>query len=278
MSGGLAGGLDHVGLAGTSLDSLAETFERLGFTLTPLARHVIRAAPDQPAQIKPTGNRCIMLAAGYVELLALVDPAGHSPTLAAMLARHGGLHVLALAITDEAAALARLHRAGVTAAAFVAGERAQARFSTLTADDASEGRWLLIHHLTPEALRPARFLGHANHAVALQEVIIAHEAPAAAAARLSRLAGLPVVPDPLGGYVLPMAQGRVRLLPPAAVATLFPGATPPCLPWIAGLVLATDDNNAALRRRLAYWQIAQAAGPEGLVVEGGGAFLCFRGG
>ena len=37
MSG--ADSLDHVGIAGRDLDAMAAAFERLGFQLTPLARH-----------------------------------------------------------------------------------------------------------------------------------------------------------------------------------------------------------------------------------------------
>jgi hypothetical protein len=40
--------------------------------------------------------------------------------------------------------------------------------------------------------------------------------------RLSRLAGRPAEPDPLGGYRIPLARGVLRILPPAA---LFPDAT-----------------------------------------------------
>jgi hypothetical protein len=267
---GIASSLDHVGIAGADLPALAETFEKLGFTLTRAARHTGSA----------TGNQCIMFAAGYLELIAVVDPAGTSPTLAAMLARYAGAHIVALAVDDAAAALPRLARTGLGITEVVQVARDDVRFATLPLTDAPEGRLLLIQHLTPEALRPARYLGHTNRVVALREVVIATAMPAEAAARFSRLTGLPVQPDPLGGFVLTVGagprSGKVRLLPPAAVADVFRGASPPVLPWIAGVVLETDDGNAALSRRLTYYKIPfQTLGSQ-IVLTADGTHLSFR--
>ena len=117
----------------------------------------------------------------------------------------------------------------------------QARFARLILPDAPEGRIFLIRHLTPEAIRQERFLSHPNHAIALAEVTIASAAPAETAARFSRLTGLPVTPDPAGGFALALPRGRVRMLPPVAL----PGTTIPSLPFIAGIAITTDDNNEA---------------------------------
>ena len=71
--------------------------------------------------------------------------------------------------------------------------------------------------------------------------------PADTAARLSRLSGCPLLPDPLGGYALDLAQGRIRVLPADAIATLLPGVALPEPPCMAGITLHTGDANAALR-------------------------------
>ncbi len=72
--------LDHVGVVTHDLAALASQYERLGFTLTPLAcqadGHI--------------GNRCVMLRRSYVELLAVVDPNAGSATLDRFLARYAG--------------------------------------------------------------------------------------------------------------------------------------------------------------------------------------------
>ena len=40
--------LDHVGIAGADLAALSAAYERLGFTLTPPARHSGRRTPEGP--------------------------------------------------------------------------------------------------------------------------------------------------------------------------------------------------------------------------------------
>ena len=251
-----AASLDHVGIAGRDLGAMAAAFERLGFHLTPLARHSGKRTPDGPVVPFGTGNRCIMLREGYIELIAIVDPAAFSNTLDRFLARYAGIHIIALGIEDETANLDRLRRAGIDIPGVAYLERPvddadpngpRARFARLPLPDAPEGRLQLIRHLTPEAIWQERFLAHPNHAVGLAEVVIAVEHPAESAARFSRLAGRPVVPDPAGGFALPLPHGTVRLLPPDALGAVFPGAAIPSLPYIAGIVVRTDDLDATAR-------------------------------
>ena len=85
--------LDHVGVVTRDLAALATQYQRLGFTLTPLARQA-------DGRI---GNRCVMLHRSYVELLAVVDPNAGSATLDRFLARYAGIHILAFAIDDQTA-------------------------------------------------------------------------------------------------------------------------------------------------------------------------------
>src|ERR1700677_872182 len=94
--------LDHVGVVGHDLAALAAQYERLGFALTPRAL----AGGGRIA------NRCAMLRQGYLELMALA-PGGSSATLTRVLARHAGAHIIALAIQDTAATIARLRLAGI---------------------------------------------------------------------------------------------------------------------------------------------------------------------
>jgi hypothetical protein len=230
--------IDHVGLSGASPEALAALYEKLGFTLTPQARQ----------EGKPVGDRCIMFAQGYLALSGAAEPG-----------------VIALGVADAEAALARLQRAGMAVPEPVAGVRLEARFVTLKLE-APEGQLALIQHDAPDALRPTRFSGHANHTVALQEVTIATTAPAETAVRFSRLAGRPVTPDPQGGYVLELAQSRVRM---------WPGG-PVC--GVAGLCFRTDDRNAALRRRLAYWGMPHDESALGVTLQAGGLSLRFQAG
>lgn len=233
--------LDHVGVVSRDLAALAAQYERLGFTLTPLAR-------QSDGRI---GNRCVMLHRSYVELLAVVDPKGSSATLDRFLARYAGIHILAFAIDDPQAALARLTRAGIQGLSVAHFDRAidaadpaspRARFALIQVPDQPEGRINLVRHLTPEALWQERFLRHANNATALDEVVLCIAEPADTAARFSRLTGCVVIPDPAGGFALDFARGRVRLL--------SPNADVPAVPCIAGLTVRTSDGNAAIARLL----------------------------
>lgn len=282
-----ANGLDHIGIAGRDLDDLATAYERLGFTLTPRARHSGRRTPDGPIEPFGTANRCIMLRQGYIELLAIVDPRAFSDTIDERLARYAGLHIIALAVDDAEASLQRLRLAGMDIPGIAYLERPvddtdpdgpKARFARVPLPDSPEGRIQLIRHLTPEAIWQERFVSHPNGAVALEEVVLAVAAPAESAARLSLLAGRPVTPDPAGGYALAMPQGRVRVLPPDALTTVFPGAAIPSLPFIAGFSVRTGDGNAAVARLLGERGIPHRAAPDGVLVDSavaGGANLRF---
>jgi len=265
-----AEGLDHVGVVTADLNAAARAWRRLGFSLTRLARH---AAPAG------TGNRCAMLGRGYIELIATVDPAKPSATLDRFLARYAGIHILSLAISDEQAALARLHHAGFATDISFSERPAdsakpkgpQARFARLPLTD-TEPRLQLLRHLTPELVWQKRFLRHPNHAVALEAVVIVADPPANLAARLSRAAGVPVVPDPVGGYALRLAQGQVRVLPPDALASVFPDVAIPSLPFVAGIVVRTDDGTKAARRLL---NKIDRPTPGGLLASAAGVAVLF---
>ncbi len=271
---GQAETLDHVGIVGRDLDALAAVFANLGFVLTPLARHAGGR----------TGNRCILFRdGGYLELIAAVDGGG-SATLDRFLSRYSGIHILALDIADPEAAAARLRRAGIDAHADRT-ERStddsdpaapHVAFALLTPPDPPEGRVHLIHHLTPDAMGQARFLTHPNQAIRLEEVILVAPIPAETAARLSVLAGRPVQPDPVGGYVLALKSGRLRILPPESWATLHPDLTPPALPWIGGLTLATADGNAELHRLLDDRAIVHGQAAGLVQVQAGWVMVRFR--
>jgi hypothetical protein len=271
-------GLDHVGVCTRDGPSLWAAYERLGFTLTPVARQSRR--PGEPLG---TGNRCAMLRRGYIELLALLDPSLPDNGLGAMLDRFAGAHILALGMQDSEGNLARLRRAGLNIPGIAplsrpveAPDGPIARFERLPLPDAPEGRVQLVRHLTPELLWQDRWLDHPNGATELRGAILVADAPAESAARLSRLAGLPLEPDPAGGYALPLPDGgRVRVLSPEVAASVLPGVTAPALPAVAGMVLGTADLDAT-RRFLSAGSLSDV--PSGVMVppeRAGGCALVF---
>lgn len=275
--------LDHLGVAARDLAPMAAAYERLGFALSPIAQQSGRRRPDLPVEPWGSGNRCAFLKHGYIELIAILDPALYDNTLNAFLARYTGLHILALAIEDPEANLARMRAAGIDIPGIAWLERPVeaggpiAKFARLPFPDPPEGRVQLIRHLTPELVWNPKWMDHANKAVALEEAILCAAEPAETAARLSRLSGLPVEPDPAGGFVLrlpgaagaagpfaPAQETRVRVLTEAALPTVLPGVTAPASPFMAGMVIRTEDGGAAARGVLAGIPTVEA--PQGIMV------------
>ena len=221
-----------------------------------------------------------MLRDGYIEIIAAVDPKKPSATLQRFLARYAGIHILSLAISDDRAALERLTRAGFTTEIVTSARPAnprrpngpQARFARLPLTD-GEPRLQLLHHLTPELVWQERFLRHRNNATALDAVVMVDDPPAALAARLSRAAGVAVVPDPAGGYALPLARGHVRVLPPDALEKVFPGVAAPSLPFVAGIIVRTSDGNTAANRLL---QRRSVRVPNGRLAHAAGVAVLFN--
>lgn len=274
---GSALALDHVGVCNRDLAPMAAAYEALGFTLTPIAQQSGRV-PGGAIERLATGNRCAFLRHGYVELLAIIEPGRFDNRLGEYLARYQGLHILALAMDDAAANQARLARGGLDIPVAPLERPVddpngpRARFERLPFPDAPEGRVQLIRHLTPELIWQERWMEHANGAEALIELILVSGAPAESAARLSRLAGLPLEPGPVAGYLLRFPGGapvagpavapetRVSILPPEALAEVLPGVAIPALPFMAGMVVRTRDRNAAARALLGARAVAL---PEG---------------
>ena len=85
-----------------------------------------------------------------------------------------------------------------------------------------------------------------------------------------------MVPDPAGGFALPMERGRVRMVPPGAVGEIYPGVAAPAVPSIVGMTVATADRCAALQPFLDG--VAQRQTAAGILIEpkdAGGAALLF---
>lgn len=263
--------LDHVGICARDAGALWARFAALGFTLTPPARQSNAEGP------LATGNRCAFLRQGYLELLAILEPGLPDNGLGGLLDRFEGMRILALGMEDSKANLRRLRAAGLPIPGIAPlarpcddPEGRLARFERLPFPDAPEGRIQLVRHLTPELLWQERWLDHPNAAVALEEAFVVSAAPMDSAARLSRLAGLPLAPRAGGGVTLALPQGAVSILSPDEAGDCFPPLPSPAL---AGCAIRTADGTAAIRRLAPEGR----ALPDGAwLVEACGAALVFR--
>jgi hypothetical protein len=270
--------LDHIGIAVADLGIGKRDYERLGFTTTPLSLH---AAPPEPgAALEPTGsgNHCIMLREGYIELIGVVDPSKPS-TPRAFLERYEGPHILAFGSDDVAATRDIIAARGTRIAAPIALERdaawgpagtetRRAAFANAHLDPPSfpEARTFVIEHKTRDVVWQAHQLDHANGAVGLTEAWICPADPAEAARRFAQLADSTATDEGDGVWLVRLHRGRLRILSSDAFRNLT-GAPPPGVPGMAGIAVAVRDL-ATTRKLLDGAGIVSRADPRGLLVTG----------
>ena len=175
-------GIDHAVFAVRDLDVAHETFERMGFTLTPRGHHTLGSQ-----------NHCVVFGDDYLELLWMPPGPRVRPFIADFLERGEGLAALALRTGDADSAHAELHAAGLEPTApmdfsrpvhLSDGDR-DARFRTLDigAGHVPCGRLFLCQHQTPELVWRPEWQRHDNGATAIAAVaVIATDVAATTAA------------------------------------------------------------------------------------------------
>ncbi len=216
-------GIDHVVILAQALDRARETYERLGFTLTPRGMHTKL----------DTANHCIMLAENnYFELLSVVKPQPLNADFGAILKEREGLAALALKTDDARAAVPKLGAAGLGPKEAVDFSRPvdrpegrrEARFTVVHLDGAKTpgGRSFLCQHHTPELVWLPEYLEHENGALGLARItLIAGNSDAAAGAYGTLFGAAPK--SIAGGAEVATGNAPVRVLSPAAFATAYPG-------------------------------------------------------
>lgn len=182
-------GIDHLLVGVRDLAAAAASWQRLGFTTTPLGRHVGWT----------TANVCVMLETGYIELLGMLDPSGVRHDIAAFLERGEGGMGLALASDDAAATAAGWRNSGIAIRGPEAlrrrmedgTEAVELRFLNVTPELPDLAGFVLFacFHETPELLRRPEWLRHANGAVRLRSCTLLADPPEAVTQALARLLG-----------------------------------------------------------------------------------------
>ncbi len=241
--------LDHIAVVSNRADALFSSYERLGFVLTPLSMHRGSVKPGEPPVPWGTGNRCAMFRAGYLELLAIIDPTIYCGVFPDLLERYEGLHILAFGCDDARAEEARLARSGMEVLGIITLKReletpdgtGLARFSLvrLAPELSPEGRLNIIQHHTPELLWQPHQLDHANGAQALVELVACVADPEEAARRYEAVLG---TPSRRRGpaYSLDLSDGRFMLVSPDDLGAIIPAPHPNVVPSIVSFTVATD--------------------------------------
>jgi hypothetical protein len=253
--------LDHIAHFVPEMDPAGTALRKLGFTLTPLTAQQNRT----PEGLVPAGmaNRCIMLRQGYVEFLTAVSDTELARRFRAAVARHTGLHLVAMSVGDAEAAHARLEAQGfkpeppihlTRPVESADGRPLEARFSVLRVppDVMPEGRIQLLVHQTESAVWQERWLDHANGIVSLEAVLIAVRDPEEAAQRFGRFVAREASRREAGRWVLPLDRGILAFVASGLIDRLAPWTERRvAAPWIAGYALGSADPGLTHDRFLA---------------------------
>jgi hypothetical protein len=226
--------VDHVSHFVADLDAAAAVFASLGFRVTPAS---VQRTPEGPVG---ASNRCVMLEAGYIELLSPTHDTPTAQRMRALMARYPGVHLVCFGTPDAEGEHRRLAAHGfapqplVSLQREVEGGKAQFKVVRPSPGRMPEGRVQFVEQKTPELLWRA---GDVN-AFALDEVFVAADDLPAAAARWSEFAAL--LPRPFANTVrLEAERGAIVLGPtPAGMAA----------PAIAGYSLACARPQAMAAR------------------------------
>jgi hypothetical protein len=200
MSGNDGLFLDHVAVVVPDLARAAETYERLGFRLTPESSHKGPLKPGGPLEPYGSGNHCAMFAEGYLEILGITDPKRYTGEVTPLLQRYAGLHLVALGCRDARQAARDLgNRLGAELSVRdlgrdvpqVGGGTKPGRFRIigLPAGTFPEAKLFLIEQSTPEVLWQPALIPQPNGVIALAGAVLCVPSPAETRQRLKRIIG-----------------------------------------------------------------------------------------
>jgi catechol 2,3-dioxygenase-like lactoylglutathione lyase family enzyme len=251
--------INHVGIVVRDMDATASRFEAMGFQLTPYSPHAGAFTPGETAKPFGSGNRCIMFANNYLEILASEDPANPSPRLTGYLEHHEGAHILCFNADRLADVDRRLAVAGVATSGVIPLERTidtaegprLARFERVQfAPGATpEGYVQAATHLTPEYIYQPRHTVHENGCDELSEAVVVTDDLDAMSAAYARYIGSDGQRDAYSTVFQLPRLSRLTLLDRRAANDRLPHSQLPPVPGIAAVTFRTRDL-IALRERL----------------------------
>lgn len=267
--------VNHVGMVARDLADVTRRYEAMGFQLTPYSPHSGAWKPGEPVKPLGSGNRCVMFADNYLEILASEDAARPAERMTNFLKHHQGGHIVCFDSDDCQAVDRRLKTAGVETSAVIPLQRdidtpdgvRTARFERVqfAPKDTPEGYIQAARHLTPEYIYQPRYVVHPNGATRLAETFLVALDPEAMARRYATYIGSqPTRDGDLLCFRLPR-ETLVTIVPAGAVAKHLPGTLLPPLPGIAAVRFALPDI-AAQAARLAKAGFTTASAGSRLLV------------
>lgn len=271
--------LDHVVInVRDRIDEGAETYRRLGFTLTPRGYHTLGSM-----------NHLAMFGTDYLELIAAQPGDTKRPEI---MEAPEGLNGLVFGTEDSAATYAALKQAGVPVfppgefsrpVALPDGERdAVFRTVRLMPGTVPAGRLYFCHHFTRDLVWRDEWRHHANGATGIARAVIAARDPSDFGTVFSQMFGADAVRLIAGGLALTVGVSRFDVVTPEALRMEFGDAAPDAVGrdnFMAALTFRTRSLDAAARA-IDEGGIAGARHENGQVVvpasSAFGATLAFR--
>jgi hypothetical protein len=233
--------LDHVSHFVADLDAAARVCESLGLRLTATS---VQQTPEGPVG---ASNRCLMLEAGYIELLAPTHDTPAANRMRALMRRYDGVHLVCFGTPEAEGEHRRLTAHGYEPQPLVDLSRAvdggSARFKVVrpAPEKMPEGRIQFVEQMTPEQLwREADV-----NALELAEVFVVAHDPVETAARWARFAAL--LPRRERQLVqLETARGRITIATREELVKLLGDA--PAAPAIAGYAMRARQPKELVAR------------------------------
>jgi hypothetical protein len=240
-------GLDHAVVMVRDLDRAAESWKRLGFTLSPRGTHSAHMG---------TGNYTIMLDPDYMELLGVLAPTGHNEPARAFLEQREGIERVAFTAVDSAAGAEEIRARGYAPIGPTDFERpvtmpggglSAAKFRTFqwpVAEAPAGMRIFACQHKTRETVWIPELMKHANGARRLKQVLLVAPDPAKEAGHLARMIDREPRGERDGATAVPSGADRADFLfmTREQLSRRFPEVPLAGLPdrGAAGLVIAAD--------------------------------------
>jgi catechol 2,3-dioxygenase-like lactoylglutathione lyase family enzyme len=250
-------GIDHIVIAVHDLDTARATWQRLGFALTPVARHTFG-----------TANSLIQLDGNYVELLAVADPNAIAEAAAGgfsfaafnrdFLKKREGLSMLALKSLDAAADQADFEARGLPVFAPFAferlakgpdGEERKVAFSlTFTREPRlREAGFFTCQHHFPENFWRPEYRSHVNSARGIESVVLVTRDPADFHEFLTQITGKHDMTSTSLGVTFDTGEGIFEIMSPIGYRAWFGESPEPDPRRFLACRIAVADLSATRR-------------------------------
>jgi len=250
--------VNHVGIAVRDINATSKRYEDFGFKLTPFSDHLGAWKPGEPITKLGSGNRCVMFAQNYLEILANSDPDKPSERLAGFLGHHQGGHIICFGSEDLLSVEKRLLNNGLSTSGVLPLQRDvdtpdgshTAKFERIqfAPNESPEGYIQAARHLTPEYIYQPRYIDHPNGCTELSNTILVVDDVNRFVQRYQIYTGTAAQRDESMASFKFDRCSRLTIMTQSAALKVLPGTLYPPIPGIAAMGFRCPDIVAQARR------------------------------